>query len=263
MRFNETSLTRLLTLVFAACVWLATGPAAADDFELGQKGRINYLIDAMASKNPKPDRSGPSARLSKDYDPQAQAVVYLAIQQLSQEGSTAFDSLVAHFDDERYSYSYHSPNGIMNVTVGAACRSIMAHILLCYEPSLLNVAGQQGGATPWRDYNGEKAKDRSSRSLAKWWDDHRDESLSKLQIRGIDAQLAFQQSVTLEDARPFNPYSRKITKEVFEQRRVENIKMLKELRASLEREQQPRLTKRDDFSLRYMAGLPWPSDPNK
>lgn len=63
--------------------------------------RIRTLVQLLASKNAALNKLN-GIEFPATYDKQAQAVVYLAMMQLLQEGSAAFDVLIDNFDDERY-----------------------------------------------------------------------------------------------------------------------------------------------------------------
>ena len=88
------------------------------------------------------------------YDRNAQVVVYLAIQQLLAEGSTGFDTLIEHFNDKRYSYTYAAPDGEYNRTVGEACGLIMMRCIKCYHNEIHIITEEQFRLAP--DFSKEK-----------------------------------------------------------------------------------------------------------
>src|SRR5437660_637199 len=103
--------------------------AQEDAAQKHSQARIRTLIGMLASTNKAPDAKEGRLSVPKDYDTGAQAVVYLAAQQLLSEGSPAFDLLIEHFDDDEYSYSYESPVGRFNRTVGDVCWQILTRVV--------------------------------------------------------------------------------------------------------------------------------------
>ena len=94
------------------------------------------LIELLASKNQAPlkgqrGHAYMEAEPPAGYSKRDQVIVFLAIQQLLQEGDNAFDSLMDHLEDKRYSVSYDSPSGIFDSTVGSICTNCSTrHLLL-------------------------------------------------------------------------------------------------------------------------------------
>ena len=90
--------------------WAVAGP--------GKDERIRLLVEMLASKNPAPKLDYGRLIVPAGFDREAQAVVYFALQQLLAEGEVPFDTLISHFDDDRYSLSFSGIQGQGNLDVG-------------------------------------------------------------------------------------------------------------------------------------------------
>ena len=112
----------IVTIVLIAS--LLSSVDASDSVPTSDQHRIRVLVEALASKNIAPGLGD----LPKNYDKNAQVVVYLAVQQLLAEGSAAFDILIEHFNDKRYAYTDQCPDGNYDRTVGDVCRMIGADV---------------------------------------------------------------------------------------------------------------------------------------
>jgi len=193
----------------------------------------------------------------QDYDRNAQVVVYLAIQQLLAEGSTGFDTLIEHFNDKRYSYTYAAPDDQYNSTVGEACGLIMTRCIKCYQNGIHFITEDQFQLAP--NFSKEK--------MADWWKDNRHRPLWKIQIDGIDRAIALMETVRRDKTRRPWRFAEQLTPEVFESRRKDNLRILKEMRASVVAQKEayrPKsLEKWLDNPDEPMLGLPWPTDPHR
>ena len=118
------------------------------------------------------------------YDENAQVVVDLAIQQLLAEGSAGFDTLIEHFNDHRYSYSYAAPDEVCPETVGTVCRSIMWRCIKCYDNEIHYIASEQWNLSP----------NLGKPNMADWWKRNRSRSLWEIQVEGIDRAIAFMEN---------------------------------------------------------------------
>ena len=138
-------LVTLLTYRIAEPTTVADSPPsespATHAFLYGQQDRVKASLWKCSLPKTKDRRSAGDLRYPAKYDYRAQAVVYLAIQQLFTEGSATFDALVEHFDDKRYSYTYEAGTGQFNRSVGQVCHDIMYRNLACwdFEVDLLTV----------------------------------------------------------------------------------------------------------------------------
>ncbi len=106
-------------LVLVPAILLTDRVDADDSAQTMQRQRIRVIVELLASKNAAP-RMG-SDGFPPSYDRNAQVVVYLASQQLLNEGSAAFDILIEHLNDKRYSYTQAEPDSDYNRTVGDVC----------------------------------------------------------------------------------------------------------------------------------------------
>jgi hypothetical protein len=219
------------------------------------RDRVRYLINVLASKNTAPaikgnPRMGEDAviRFSKKYDKSLQVPVYLALQQLLAEGEGAFDLLLAHTGDNRYSFSVNSISDY-NVTVSEACRSIVWRNILCFEPELHILTRSQFGLYP---------KPGEARSLANWWRKNRHRGLANLQIEAIVASIAFFRKVDGKTAPPWHPEAERLPIKMFNRLREDNLRILKAIRQYIVDKGEPY---RPKTLLRgwpnYLFGLPW------
>lgn len=128
-------------IAIADCLLFAAAPAFAAD----QAERIDKLIDALASPNPKPEEVNQKLHsLATNYDTAAQAKVFAAYEALLAEEETAFPQLTSHLFDKRYCASIASvpagnatsvnPANAWNVDVGWMCGLIIrSHITVHLE----------------------------------------------------------------------------------------------------------------------------------
>jgi hypothetical protein len=244
---------RAVTFFLLAC--LPGSVHAADPARNPDQQRIRVLVELLASKNTVSGKS--IARFPPSYDRNAQVVVYLAIQQLLAEGSTGFDTLIEHFDDNRYSYTYAAPDAEYNMTVGGACASIMAECIVCYGNEIHLITEEQ-----YR-LNSELGGGR----MADWWKRNRHRPLWEIQVETIDRAIKLMETVRRGKTRLPWRLAEQLTPDVFESRRKENLRILKEMRASIVANKQayrPKsLERRLDDPYDAMLGLPWPTNPHR
>jgi hypothetical protein len=239
----------VVVLLFAVC----QRAVANDDFMKGaDQKRVRVLVELLASKNKVNSARFPVYPLPADYDENAQVVVYLAIQQLLAEGATGFDTLVEHLNDKRYSYTFAYPDDEKDMTVGNVCGSIIVRCVNCYQYEIHYIHNDQG-----RAYN------RFDKGLADWWKHNRDRTLWEIQVERIDREIEFMEKVRYDKTRI--PWWSSHSPEVFESRRKDNLRILREMRASIIAQKQayrPRsLEKMLDERYDPMLGLPWPTNP--
>ena len=137
------------------CVVAATGPLlAANSDERERIARIECLIELLASKNAAPTVVGDAAMgddqtldFPKSYDRSLQVPVYLAVKELLAEDEAAMDLLLAHKNDDRYSFSVNSYKDY-NLSVSRACLWIAEQKLSCYEPEIAVITRSQFGVYP-------------------------------------------------------------------------------------------------------------------
>ncbi len=243
----------VVTFLLLTC--LQGGVHAASPASTPDEQRIRVLVELLASKNSLSGRQAES--FPKGYDRNAQVVVYLTIQQLLAEGSTGFDVLIEHFNDKRYSYTYATPDGEYNRTVGEACSSIMVRCINCYNNEIHIITEEQFRLGP--DFSKEK--------IADWWKHNRHRPLWEIQVDGIDRAISLMEKVRRDKTRLPWRLAEQLTPAVFESRRKDNLRILKELRASIvakkEAYRPKSLEKWLDDPFEPMLGLPWPTNPNR
>lgn len=224
---------------------------AVDPAKKADDHRIRVLVELLASKNKPPKRYPFPAT----YDKNAQVIVYLAIQQLLAEGSAGFDTLIKHFDDARYSYTFALPDDECPETVGMVCYSIMRRCIKCYDNEIHYIASEQWELSPKLD----------SPSLAEWWKRNRSRPLWEIQVEGIDRALAFMEKASFETTHRHWRLSEFVPPAVFESHRKDNLRILKEMRASIVAQKvayRPKsLEKELDNPYDPMLGLPWTTNP--
>jgi hypothetical protein len=241
--------------VFLLITCLQSVAKAADPAAKADEQRIRVLVELLASKNAVSGRD--IDHFPQGYDRNAQVVVYLAIQQLLAEGATGFDTLIEHFNDKRYSYTWAAPDGEYNSTVGDACVSIMIRCIECYYMEIHLISEEQYHLGP--DFGDGK--------MADWWKRNRHRPLWEIQVAGIDRAIALMETVRRNRTRLPWRLAEQLTPEVFESRRKENLRILKEMRSSIvahrEAYRPKSLDKRLDEPYEPMLGLPWPTNPNR
>jgi hypothetical protein len=210
--------------------------------------RIETLIEMLASKNEAPTPKRNHLDVPQGYERQAQAVVYLAIQQLLAEGSEAFDLLIQHLEDARYSHSYESIQGDFNRNVGAVCDDILVRSVECYEFEIDLISWDQQEIF----LNGK-----SKAELAKWWKENRERPLWKLQLEAIDRQIEFQKTADRDRVRSIHPEAPRLPAEEFEKLREKNLELLKRRRASIEAAEEAYRPKSLEHYFGTMTLLPW------
>jgi hypothetical protein len=245
---------QVAVFVFLAC--LQAGADAAESKSSPDQQRIRVLVNLLASKNTVSGRS--IDQFPKHYDRNAQVVVYLAAQQLLAEGATAFDTLIEHLDDKRYSYTYAAADAEYNKTVGDVCCEIMLRCIKCYCNELYYITNEQFNLEP--RFPGDSG-------VAKWWHRNRRRPLWEIQVAAIDRAIELMEKVRRDKTRVPWRLAEQLTPEVFESRRKENLRILKEMRASIvanEEAYRPQsLEKWRDDPYDAMLGLPWPTNPNR
>jgi hypothetical protein len=250
MKSRFASIVTFLAFVCLQDVANSASPAATPDQQ-----RIRVLVELLASKNTVSGRSLES--FPQGYDRNAQVVVYLAIQQLLAEGSTGFDTLVEHLNDKRYSYTWAAADGEYNNTVGDACALIMIRCIKCYYNEIHLITEEQYHLDP--DFGGGK--------IADWWKRNRHRPLWDIQVDAIDRAIALMETVRRDRTRLPWRLAEQLTPKVFESRRKENLRILKEMRASIvahkEAYRPKSLEKRLDDPFEPMLGLPWPTNPHR
>jgi hypothetical protein len=181
----------------------------------------------------------------KPYDKSLQVPVYLAIQQLLAEDEPAIDHLLAHTDDNRYSYSVNADED-RNVSVSEACEAIVRRKLLSFEDELHFLT--RGGVCPY-PFEG---------SLTQWWQKNKHRGLATLQIEAIDASIAFMGDLDSKTASPEHPEANRLPSDEFNRRREENLTILKAIRQSILLTGEPYRAKSIDYhGWAYLFGLPW------
>ncbi len=85
----------------------------------------------LASKNPPPADS--RGEFSKRYDTKLQAIVYLAVKGLLDEGPDAFDELLKHINDHHYSHSYETLDGCYSASIADTCCDIILTQVYCFR----------------------------------------------------------------------------------------------------------------------------------
>jgi hypothetical protein len=103
--------------------------------------------------------------------------------------------------------------------------------------------------------------------LIGWWKQNRNRPLWEIQVEGIDEAIALMERVRRDKTKVPWRFAMDLTPEVFESRRKENLRILKEMRASILasktafRPKSLEKWKYDEFE--PMLGLPWPTNPHR
>jgi len=185
-------------------------------------------------------------------------IVYLAILQLLAEGDTAFETMIEHSGDKRFSYTYAAPDGEYNCTVGEACVLIMVRCIKCYRNEIHIISEEQRDLPPNFGKEGR---------LANWWKQNRQRPLWEIQVEGIDRAIELMENVRRDTTRLPWRFAGELTPAVFESRRKDNLRILKELRASImarkEAYRPKSLEKWKYDEYEPMLGLPWPTNPHR
>ena len=235
----------VLTFVLFAC--RLSGIDAADSKKTPEQQRIGVIVELLASRNSAPEHTDWKG-FPADYDKNAQVVVYLAIQQLLNEGSAAFDVLIEHLNDKRYSYTLAEPSGNDNCTVGEVCDLIIFQSVKCYDAKISIITTDQFHLDP------------ALENMADWWKRNRERPLWQIQVEAIDKAISFMETVDREKAAPGFPPGHRLPPARFGAARKNNLKILKELRASIEARKEAYQPKSLNGRLDEMIGLPWPTN---
>ncbi len=238
-----------LVIVIGVNVNIATAQVIDDP---GKEERIRVLVELLASKNPAPKRREGEIRVPENYDRNAQVIVFLAIQQLLVEGADAFEVLLAHQEDERYSFSFHGVQGDGNLSVAGACHWIVKQSVECYASEIHYLTRDQDFVYLFRDGEADS-------NLSEWWKKNRARPLWELQIEAIDQQIRFMRTVDWKTARDPFLDGGKLDQEDFETHRKENLAILLRLKNSIEAMKQPFRPKMLHLQRAWMGLLPWPT----
>lgn len=143
---------------------------------------VEQLIEMLASPNEMPtwpggDTSDGPPDYPGDYDKAAQTRVLSARDALVAKGTTAFELLIKHTDDYRYSYTEQRGKAFwVNVHVAHVCREIIAVQVEVFRPFI-----RPSGPTDPRRFwvpGGRVA-------LEQWWDSHKHQGLCAIQIEAV------------------------------------------------------------------------------
>ncbi|MBI1914496.1 MAG: hypothetical protein HYS12_07130 [Planctomycetes bacterium] len=219
------------------------------------RARVKYLIEMLVSKNPAPkitgelDERDAIIEYSKEYNDSLQVPVYLALQQLLAEGEGAFDQLLAHTDDNRYSFTVKWTEQFYNRSVSDVCKSIVERNLRCCNPELHLIT--RGGPDPYPNL------EPFGGSLAKWWQKNKKRGLAALQIESIDDTIAFMRHLDGRTAVPWHPEAERRPINEFNRLRDENVRILKAIRQYIVQTGKPYRPKILDGWPSEIIALPW------
>ena len=216
--------------------------------------RIGTLIELLASTNKVlEERHRRSLELPPGYSKKDQVIVFLAIQQLLQEGSEAFDSLAGHFGDERYSMSVDTPSGIRHYSVGTVCWKIMEVNIYCYtDLGVLN--NITAGQFRWHEI---PLKLPFPDDVKEWWRLNRKKPLWRIQVDMIDREAALFKELDLATSPPVHPHAKRPPIEILESLRSLNIAKLEAMRAGIVATKEPYRPKSIEQPYARLTGLPW------
>jgi hypothetical protein len=237
----------------------ATGPVlAANSDERERIARIECLIELLASKNAAPTVVGDATMgddqtidFPKSYERSLQVPVYLAVKELLAEDEAAMDLLLAHKNDDRYSFSVNSSTDY-NISVSGACRWIAKQKLSCYEPEIHVITRSQFGVYP--EVSPFKGPGESFES---WWNKNKGRGLAALQLEAIDAEIKFMQEVDGKTALPWHAAAEPLPIGEFNRLRDDNLRILKALRRYVSETQTPYRPNTLDSEYHHCFGLPW------
>lgn len=240
---------RIACPIFASVSVFVGSAVLADDFDdPGRAERIAVLIELLASRNPAPVERQGEIRVPKEYDRQAQAVVFLAIQGLLDEGEHAMDALISHFGDQRYSHSFNAISGTGNVTVGATSERIAAYLIRCYAGEMHTITRDQHAIWPFED---------TDMNLSEWWKENRERGLLAIQKEAVDRAIRF--FTTIDRKKASTPYidGGRLDPEEFDKLRKENLAVLNRIKRTIEASGQTYRPKSFYPSFAVMDLLPW------
>jgi len=129
MRYSEDNLLARRRALASIGVVLGTGALATSSSHGNEvrpplPGKLSFLIACLVSPNEKPN-SVMQFRTGPNYDRKAQAVVYLAANQLLREDAEGIRALLAAKEDDRYSFTYLTPNRYSDRSVSGAIGEIL------------------------------------------------------------------------------------------------------------------------------------------
>jgi hypothetical protein len=215
--------------------------------------RVACLIEMLASKNKSPKITGKMdeedlfIEFPNGYDGSLQVPVYLAVQQLLAEGEGAFDQLLGHENDKRYSFTVKTADQRhYNDSVGDVCRAIVRRNVLCFEPELDFLT--KGGPHHAELYD---------EPLAGWWKKNKHRGLVALQLEAIDETIAFMRDLDAVDRTAWHPDAEPLPIGKFNRVREENLRVLKATRQHIDQRGEPYRPKRLYSWTPHIIGLPW------
>jgi hypothetical protein len=222
--------------------------------------RIKHLIELLASKNKAPKVRGninegddEDISFPKSYDKSLQVPVYLAVKELLNEDEAVIDLLLAHRNDDRYSFSVNFANRDFNVTVARACRDIVDRKISCYEPEMEFISkGQYGVRYPDLDPQADHDK-----AWKTWWNKNKKRGLATLQIEAIDSMIEFMTKADGRTATPIHPDAEPLPIKEFNRKREQNLRKLKAIRQYIVDSKTPYHPTALFDDAMYIFGLPW------
>jgi hypothetical protein len=150
------------------------------------------LVEKLASPNPAPKYGNGDVAYPKNYDKKKQEQVYDARLKIYQLGTKAFPYLLAHIDDERYSFVGDSGPTDQTWTVGKHSRDIVRSQVEAYSNWWSFSAGAEDEDPRSRErrpsYCAQFFKDK--KTAAAWWEKHQSKTLYEIQVEALQWVIA-------------------------------------------------------------------------
>lgn len=190
-----TTLLSMRTIGLISAAWAVLSASAVAGDQVRDKPKpltaqeCERLVQQLANPKPQPFAKSYVLRLPPGVSTaelaRTQAPIAAAYDQLSANIETSLPVLMAHLDDERFSFVRQ--DGISGVymctTVGGACSVIVDEHVMIYSAPVTKADSDGRRKSLWYLY------DEFDGDLAKWWKGREKKTLAELQLEPIDWAL--------------------------------------------------------------------------
>lgn len=249
---------KLLSAATVLVAVLIATPVVGDHREISDEdlqARVAALIEMLASPNDPPEQrsSRDDVHFAKSHDRNKQVRVFAAFRALLAEDERVIDLLLAHKNDDRYSYSVNRTDVDANRSVSDACKAIAYKKIVGFIDELRPICSPPYFAfPPPRETKGGTKR----QGVLAYWENNKDVGLATIQIRALDAMIESFETVDAATVPNWHPdiHERRPVDE-FNKLRAENIKQLKAIRLLVSTTKKPYVTQQVDTAWESMFGI--------